>query len=352
MLEILLKSNEYKEVTLNLEQNILLIGKDNIFKTKILNDLKDGFNGKNKNMFINGTILNYKDYNFINIDEENDFFTEFKFSKNNILKQIIYDDIINKIDDREITDCANEIFDIIDNKLNKLLDKNINKELDNNISFQIEIPSINSIIDKFTNIYIDEKLIDDREITKSMKRKFLYQLYFWKIKLNKDKNNIIIIDNFDVYFNHDEVINILRKINKLTCENCHFILTTSSNIFEYIDLNIFNVYKLNNSIIPLKNIDYAIKNYIIKQEYNKIRDKSIDYEYFFRNSEKLIQHDEILKIKNRLFNRYPDIIGKVLNSSSIKFVSSKPQNITSEYIICQDKDMQNLFSEIALKFID
>lgn len=144
----------------------------------------------------------------------------------------------------------------------------------------------------------------------------------------------------------------MRKINKLTCKNCHFILTTSSNIFEYIDLNIFNVYKLNNSIIPLKNIDYAIKNYIIKQEYDKIRDKSIDYEYFFRNSEKLIQHDEILKIKNRLFNRYPDIIGKILNSSSIKFVSSKPQNITSEYIICQDKDMQNLFSEIALKFID
>ena len=40
MLEILLKSNEYKEVTLNLEQNILLIGKDNIFKTKILNHLR------------------------------------------------------------------------------------------------------------------------------------------------------------------------------------------------------------------------------------------------------------------------------------------------------------------------
>ena len=34
--------------------------------------------------------------------------------------KFLYDDIINKIDDREITDCANEIFDIIERRRNAL----------------------------------------------------------------------------------------------------------------------------------------------------------------------------------------------------------------------------------------
>ena len=193
-------------------------------------------------------------------------------------------------------------------------------------------PDINSIIDKFTNIYIDDLLLDETEITKSMKRKLLYQLYFWEIELNKEKNNIIIIDNFDVYLSPNEIIEILTKINKLSNENCHFILTTSSNIFEYLDLNLFNIYKLNNSLIPFKNIELAIKNYIIKREYNKLNDKTINYENFYKENENLIKYEEIVNIKEEIINKYPVSIGKILNCSSIKFVPSKPKNITSEYI--------------------
>ena len=349
-MEILLKIEETSEILLNLDKNIIFMGKNTTFKSKVINELKNGLNGKN--IFINGNKIDPKNYNVISIDEDNDFLSEFKFTKNNTLKQMIYKDVIGKINEEKMINYTNEIFDIIDNKVNKLLDRKVNKNNENNLSFQIEVPDINSIIDKFTNIYIDDLLLDDTEITKSMKRKLLYQLYFWEIELNKEKNNIIIIDNFDVYLSPNEIIEILTKINKLSNENCHFILTTSSNIFEYLDLNLFNIYKLNNSLIPFKNIELAIKNYIIKREYNKLNDKTIDYENFYKENENLIKYDEIVNIKEEIINKHPVSIGKILNCSSIKFVSSKPKNITSEYIICKDKDLQNLFFEISLKFVD
>lgn len=351
-LEILLKIEETSEILLNLNKNIIFMGKNTTFKSEVINKLKNGLNGKNKNIFINGDKIEPKNYNVISIDEDNDFLSEFKFTKNNTLKQMIYKDVIEKINEEKMINYTNEIFDIIDNKVNKLLDRKVNKNNENNLSFQIEVPDINSIIDKFTNIYIDDLLLDETEITKSMKRKLLYQLYFWEIELNKEKNNIIIIDNFDVYLSPNEIIEILTKINKLSNENCHFILTTSSNIFEYLDLNLFNIYKLNNSLIPFKNIELAIKNYIIKREYNKLNDKTINYENFYKENENLIKYEEIVNIKEEIINKYPVSIGKILNCSSIKFVSSKPKNITSEYIICKDKDLQNLFFEISLKLVD
>lgn len=352
MLEILLKMKENNEILLNLENNILFIGKNNLFKSKLLNNLNNGFIGKNKNMMINGNKINSQEYNIIHINEDNDFLSEFKFTKNNPLKQMIYNAVIEKVNQEKMINYTNEIFDIIDNRVNKLLDRKVNKDIENNLSFQIEVPDINSIIDKFTNIYIDDLLLDNKEITKSMKRKLLYQLYFWEIELNKDKNNIIIIDNFDVYLNSDEIIDILSKINKHSNINCHFILTTSNNIFEYLDLKLFHIYKLNNNVIPFKNIDFAIKNYIIKREYYKLKNKNIKYENFYLENESLIQGEEITNIKEKILNKYPAVIGKILNCSSIKFVLNKPKIITSEYVICDNKELQNLFFEISLKFID
>ena len=161
---------------------------------------------------INDATYNYKDYNIITINEDNDFANEFKFTKSNALKQIIYNDVINKINEEKLINYTNEIFDTIDEKVNSLLDRKINKKSDNNISFQIEIPDINSIIDRFTNIYIDNILLNDSEISKSMKRKLLYQLYFLDIK-NTEKNTIVIINNFDVYLKEIIIFHIKYTLN-------------------------------------------------------------------------------------------------------------------------------------------
>lgn len=349
-MEIIIKFNEISS-KINLEQNIILFGKNSSYKNSLLTTLYNGLIGKNKCILLDGKIPDVKDYNVILIDEESDFENEFKFTKNNIFKQLIYDDIINKINEEKMINYTNEIFDVIDNKVNKLLDKKINKKNDNNISFQIEIPSINAIIDKFTNIYIDNFLLNSKEITKSMKRKLLYQLYFLDIKNKSNINNIVIINNFDAYLSSNEIIKFLNTIDNLTNDNCHFILTSSSNIFEYINLAKFNVYKVTNKILPLNFLNTSIKKYILKKEYNS-NNETISYDEFYCQNEALILEEETTKIYDNLLNKYPHLISKILNCETIKVVLSKPPKITSEYIICNTMEEQKLFLEICNTFID
>ena len=324
-MEITLKNNN-NDYLITLERNTILFGQNSAFKTNFINNLLDGFNNKKKNILINGNKFEPKDYNVICIDEEKDFTNEFKFTKTNTLKQLIYKDIINKINGDKLISYTNEIFDVIDEKVNHLLDRKINKNNDNNISFEIEIPDINSIIDKFTNIYIDNILINSSEITKSTKRKLLYQLYFLDIKNNSDKTNIIIINNFDVYLNSNEVISLLNTINKLSNDNCHFILTSSTNIFEYISLDKFSVYKVTNKLLSLNKINEAIKIYLLKKEYID----NIDFDKYYLENEKLILEEDINRIKFKILNNYPHLISKILNSTNIKITLIKPKNITCE----------------------
>ena len=303
------------------------------------------------NILINGKVFNTNDFNIININEETDFSNEFKFTKNNTLRQLIYNDISKKINENKIIEYTNEIFDIIDEKINNLLDKKINKKSDNNIYFEIEIPNINSIIDKFTNIYIDDMLLTDNKISKSMKRKLLYQLYFLDIKKLSNKPTIVIINNFDVYLNSEEIIKLLNDINSLTNDNCHFILSSCNNIFEYINLKYYNIYKITNKVISINEINNAIKTFLIKNEY-KSNNTDIEFNEFYNNNEYLISEEEISNIRNLLFNIKPYLINKILNSNNIKLVLSKPNNINQDYIICENNKEKELFNEICLLFID
>lgn len=337
--------------TINLDKNIIFFGKNSNYKSKVMNSLTNCLLGKSKNIIVDGKSYNSKDYNIISIDEENDFSNEFKFAKSNTLKQIIYNDVINKINEDKIIKYTNEIFDVIDEKVNNLLERKINRKSDNNISFQIEIPDVNSIIDKFTNIYIDDILLNDSKISKSMKRKLLYQLYFMDIKKVTDKTTIIIINNFDVYLNNNEIIKLLNTINDLSNDNCHFILSSCNNIFEYLNIEKYNIYKITDRIINYKIITEAIKLYLLKNEYNK-EQQNINFDTFYIENESLITDEEIEIINDKIINKYPTLVSKILNSDNIKVVLSKPKNITCEYIICNDKNELNLFQEISQKFID
>lgn len=335
---------------LNLEQNIILFGENNSFKNSFINNIVDCFKGKNKGFLINGNKPDLENYEIHFIDEENDFEDEFKFTKNNTLKQLIYEEVMEKVNGEKIIKYTNEIFDVIDNKVNKLLDKKINKKSDTNLSFQIEIPDINAIIDKFTNIYLNDILLNSNNISKAMKRKLLYHLYFLGIKENTEKIHIFIINNFDVYLNTNEIIEILKKINKLSNQQCFFILTSSSNIFEYISLEKFNVYKITNKLISFNNLDDAIRKYLLKREYIETEEKS--FEQYYLENEKLILSEEIENIKNKVLNEYPHLMSKILNTNHINIFLSKPKIINEDYIVCKEKENKLLFEEICKCFID
>lgn len=349
-MEIVTVFNE-KEIKINLNNNAIFFGKNTTVKNKFISELIEKLLKNSKELEINGRQFNNSDYNIINIDENTDFSSEFKFTKNNTLKKLIYSDIEKKIDERKIIDCTNEIFDVIDDKVNSLLDRKINKKSDNNITFQIEIPNMYLIIDKFTNIYVDNILLSDKEISKSMKRKLLYQLYFLDIKSLVDKPTIVIINNFDVYLNSDEIISVLNSINNLSSDNCHFIISSCNNIFEYLDINNFSVYKISNEVISINRMDKSIKNFLIKEEYNQ-KNKDIPFDEFYSNNEGLISNIEVNKIKENVFTRMPSAFGKILNSDNIKIMTNKPKNIISEYIICANKKDKKLFEEIVQEFID
>ena len=330
------------------EKNVIFFGKNTNFKNKFISTLIRSLQGKDKNILIDGKKHDLNDYNIITINEESDLSSEFKFSKNNSFRDLIYHDIMSKINEEKLISCTNEIFDVIDTKVNKLLDRKINKSCENNVSFQIEIPSVTSIIDKFTNIYIDNLLLNDSEISKSMKRKLLYELYFLNLKNDTDNKNIVIIENFDVYLNQDETIHILNEIEKLSSSNCYFIISTCNNIFEYLNIDDFNVYKVSDKLINLDLINEAIKCYLLKKECNC----SEDFEKFYLDNEHLISDDEIFKIKNNLINNFPHKISKVLNSTNVNLLRKKPNKITTEYILCDNDDSYLLFSEICKKFVD
>ena len=95
-MEIVLKIDD-KQILIKLQSNVIFFGKNTNYKNKLFSNLVDGLTGKKKNIMINDATYNYKDYNIITINEDNDFANEFKFTKSNALKQIIYNDVINKI---------------------------------------------------------------------------------------------------------------------------------------------------------------------------------------------------------------------------------------------------------------
>lgn len=331
---------EIMEIVVNneiikLEKNAILFGKNGEQKANFINELCNALQGKNDTLLINGRKKALKDYKIVILNEESDFEKEFKFTKSNALRQLIYNDEISKINEEKLLKYANELFNSIDIKINKLIDKTINKKTQDTLKMDIEITNINSIIDKFTNIYIDNKLINDTSISKAMKRKLLYQLYFLEIKNNQKENYIVLLNNFDVYLSVDETIELLEQIEKLSNVNCNFILTTTNDIFEYINQDMFKTYKIGNKIYSLSLINDSIENYLMEKVGNNIP----------------ITVQEITDIKNRIFNNYPHVISKILNSDDLYFLLSKPKKIKRNYVVCNQND-KKLFEKIHQKFID
>lgn len=344
-MEIVFNYND-ADYNIDLRRNVIFFGQNNTFKSSFINKLVNELNGKGKSLLIDGSKPNFDNLNIMYINDDNDFANEFKFTKSNNLRKIIYDEVIENINEEKIINVTNEIFDRIDNKVNKLLNKKINND-DASLSFQIEIPSVNSIIDKFTNIYIDDILINSPDISKAMKRKLLYQLYFADIKNNLDTTNIIVINDFDAYLSTNEIVELLNEIERLSNDNCHFILSTSSNIFEYISCDSYSIYKVKNKLISINIIDEAIKTYIIKSNYKE--DSNLSYNEFYLESEHLISSQEIIKYKNLIFNKYPNLLGKILNCNNLEMLLEKKSGC--DYIICSEENLL-LFKELYYFFVD
>ncbi len=89
-----------------------------------------------------------------------------------------------------------------------------------------------SIIEKFTNIYIDEYLLDDKITPRSSLRKLLINLTLYQIEKSINDNIIVFIDDIDNSFDELELFNIIKTLENNF--NAKFVVSSSRNIYPYI----------------------------------------------------------------------------------------------------------------------
>ena len=304
--------------------NVLFInGSNKSGKTKLLKLLEKGAIGELENFYINNNKVYKNDYQVLFIGDYNNFATDFKLTKANTFKKLIYDDIIEKMNIENILNKTNEIFNIIDDKINETISKN---ELTNNLKFNINIDSVDKIIEKFTNIYIDDYLLDDKITPRSSLRKLLINLTLYQIeKLDRD-NIIVFIDDIDNSFDELELFNLIKTLE--TNNKAKFIVSSSRNIYPYVK-NKKDIYKINKQKTKnIVNIESCIKQSIITNEYKEQNVKD-DFNTFFEENEYLINDEDINYFNKKILPSLNYQIGLIYcnDELEIKLIDDEENNI-------------------------
>lgn len=313
----------YKEMYSFEFDNVLFInGANKSGKTKLLKLLENGVNGELNEFYINNNKVYKNDYQVLFIGDYNNFATDFKLNKSNIFKKMIYDEIIEKVNVNSILNKTNEIFDIINSKINYTLSKN---ELISNLKLNINIDSIDKIIEKFTDIYIDEYLLDDKITPRSSLRKLLINLTLYQIEKLNNNNIIVFIDDIDNPFDEQELYNIIKTIE--SNKNAKFIVSSSRNIYPYIS-NRKSIYKVCNTTAKnIYNFDSCIKQAIMLNEYNKSNNG--DFNSFFEENEYLINEEDVNFFNNNILPSLNYQIGLIYcnNKLDIKLINDEDSSI-------------------------
>lgn len=323
--------------------NVLFInGSNKSGKTKLLKLLEKGAIGELENFYINNNKVYKNDYQVLFIGDYNNFATDFKLTKANTFKKLIYDDIIEKMNTENILNKTNEIFNIIDDKINETISKN---ELTKNLKFNINIDSIDKIIEKFTNIYIDDYLLDDKITPRSSLRKLLINLTLYQIeKLDRD-NIIVFIDDIDNSFDELELFNLIKTLE--TNNKAKFIVSSSRNIYPYVK-NKKDIYKINNQKTKnIVNIESCIKQSIITNEYKEQNVKD-DFNTFFEENEYLINDEDINYFNKKILPSLNYQIGLIYcnDELEIKLIDDEENNI-----IKVKNNLEKIFLETIYNYL-
>ena len=333
----------YKELYSFEFDNVLFInGANKSGKTKLLKLLEKGVIGELEDFYINNNKVYKNDYQVLFIGDYNNFATDFKLSKTNIFKKLIYDEIMEKININDILHNTNEIFNIINDKINNTISKN---ELIKNLKFDINIDSVDKVIEKFTNIYIDEYLLDDKITPRSSLRKLLINLTLYQIEKSTNDNIIVFIDDIDNSFDELELFNIIKTLEN-NC-NAKFIVSSSRNIYPYI-ANKKDIYKIyNQKTKNIVNINSCIKQAIILNEYSKANSNE-DFNSFFEENEYLINEEDINYFNNKILPSLNYQIGLIYCNNKLEI---KSLDDNENCIIKVKNNLEKIFLEIIYKYL-
>lgn len=333
----------YKETYSFDFDNVLFInGANKSGKTKLLKLLEKGIIGELDNFYINNNRVYKNDYQVLYIGDYNNFATDFKLTKANTFKKLIYDNIIENINTDNLLAKTNDIFNIIDNKVNETISQN---KLTENIKFNINIDSIDKIIEKFTDIYIDEYLLDDKQTPRSSLRKLLINLTLYQIEKINSNNIIVIIDDIDNSFDEYELYNLIKLLENNN--NAKFIVSTSRNIYSYVSSK-RNIYKISNQRTKnLIDLEPCIKQAIILNEYNKNEIKD-DFNVFLEENEYLINQEDINYFNKNILPSLNYQIGLIYCNDKIDIKLSEDGNDSILYV---KNELEKTFLETINKFL-
>ena len=323
--------------------NVLFInGSNKSGKTKLLKLLEKGAIGELDNFYINNNKVYKNDYQVLFIGDYNNFATDFKLTKANTFKKLIYDDIIEKINTENILNKTNEIFNIIDDRINETISKN---ELTKNLKFNINIDSVDKIIEKFTNIYIDDYLLDDKITPRSSLRKLLINLTLYQIEKSERDNIIVFIDDLDNSFDELELFNLIKTLENNN--KAKFIVSSSRNIYSYVK-NKKDIYKIyNQKTKNIVNVESCIKLTIIMNEYKEQKIKD-DFNTFFKENEYLINDEDINYFNKKILPSLNYQIGLIYcnDELEIKLIDDEEDNI-----IKVKNNLEKIFLETIYNYL-
>ncbi|WP_422397325.1 hypothetical protein [Spiroplasma endosymbiont of Tricholauxania praeusta] len=272
----------------------------------------------------------------------------------NLLIQNINKNIINsnqknyQIISMKLTELHENFYNLLNESSFNLLNKNdvINNNLE--LKANLEIFSINNIIDKLLKIQIinneTNNIIDEENYSHFMLRILLFNIL--KNSLNfsdKLRPTIILIDLPELYGTPKILFELNKWFNKLLAKNITLIIVSNSP--EYLislkpSLNSINLIN-NNHIITIENLSVIIKDAIILFSFWESNQRDlISYKnnLFSLIDEEDIQN-EIKYIEENIF----DLIIKSLFADEIILTIKKLNNISSEkYTVQHISSIRNL----------
>ncbi|MBS7020630.1 MAG: hypothetical protein KH135_01985 [Firmicutes bacterium] len=344
-MEINLKIEDNKMIHMVNNGVIYLLGNNGAGKTDIIKTIQKNINF-GENVLINNLEVHKGEYEVILVNEQTQFTEEFKFTKNNFFRNLIYEDFETSKKSEDILKQLNLLLDQIDNETLYKVNRDLNKNYPIKLRLDINIDNLNEIINRFTEIYIDEVPLSKREISNSINRKLLYYLLFAKLETYHEQEVIVLIDNFDVFFDHENIIWIMEKLNQFhqQHQNIYFILASVNNIMKYDD-NIEKYYHIDNNIFHLENFKSLLELLYLKLEYNK-SSKNMIFEDFVVENEMLISKKDIDHLLFEIKENYIEKIGEIYINNSITLIKEK-SSLFKNAILYKNDFEKNLYEEVA-----
>lgn len=344
-MDIAFKKDE-KDLFIQNNGVVYFFGSNQSGKTCMLNFLKEGFLGKNKDFLVDGLRIEKNKFNVLYYDDTTDFNTEFKFTKTNVFRELIYSSVLNNINEAKLLKEVNDLFDKVDVKVNQFLDVNVNKKQEEKMTFDIEITDVNEIIDKFTNIYIDNYLIKDSNIPRSTKRKMIYNLLLFELNKSECENNIVFIDNFDLYLDFENTSKVITKINDYHKKNpnTYFFLSTSNNLYNLVKDKTCIYRVINHNLSHISNLKEIIHKCLVRVCYEEQKSQ-LNFEDFYLENASLFSND-VEKKYSEIMSLYQSEIGKLYVSNKVRLIDKYNEKYDDVIICCKDKFYQYFYEEI------